>query len=338
MPFGDFRAACAQASLPLCSLVGSSPISGTVGIQPTCYARTIELANTIIFEGAACFVHIIALTMTVIMIIHVRSKFTAVGRKEITTFFYLYITLTLVSLILDAGVVPPGAAALPWFTAAQVGLASSLSLSLLINGFVGFQLYEDGTALSVWLLRTCCIAWFLITALIALFTFEAWAGLGPDNTVALFVVMYIINALFLLVYVVMQLLLVTNTLQDRWPLGDIFFGVVFFGVGQIILYLLGAAICETAQHYLDGLAFATVCNLLAVMMVYKYWDSITKEDLEFSVGAKVGNWDVKEFAPAARSEVVDDAAPPRLSIYPIGRRDFSFDTINAPRRSTHSVI
>ncbi|CEI94010.1 Putative Chitin synthase export chaperone [Rhizopus microsporus] len=30
------------------------------------------------------------------------------------------------------------------------------------------------------------------------------------------------------------------------------------------------------------------------MMVYKYWDSITKEDLEFSVGAKQNVWEIKE--------------------------------------------
>jgi hypothetical protein len=29
------------------------------------------------------------------------------------------------------------------------------------------------------------------------------------------------------------------------------------------------------------------------MMVYKYWDSITKEDLEFSVGSKQAVWEVK---------------------------------------------
>ena len=44
------------------------------------------------------------------------------------------------------------------------------------------------------------------------------------------------------------------------------------------------------KHYLDGLFFATICNLLAVMMVYKYWDSITKEDLEFSVTSKANVW------------------------------------------------
>ncbi len=80
MGFGDFDEICKKAALPLCSLVGpSSSISGSTGIVPNCYARNIELANTIIFEGAASFIHIIALGMTVIMILHIRSKFTAVG-------------------------------------------------------------------------------------------------------------------------------------------------------------------------------------------------------------------------------------------------------------------
>ena len=81
MGFGDFDAICSKASLPLCSLVGpANDLTGaSSGIQATCYSRNIELANTIIFQGAAGFAHIVALIMTVIMIIHVRSKFTAVG-------------------------------------------------------------------------------------------------------------------------------------------------------------------------------------------------------------------------------------------------------------------
>ena len=296
MGFGSFTTICEHAALPFCPLVGSTIIAPEAGIQPSCYPRTIELANTTIFQGAASFAHIAALVMTVIMILHVRSKFTAVGRKEITTFFYIYLILTVFSLILDAGVVPPGGGSLPYFAAAQIGLVSALCISLCINGFLGFQVYEDGTTLSVWLLRGLSTLWFGITFLVALLTFQKWAGLSKDNTVGLFVLMYIFNGLLLLVYVTMQVLLVYGTLQDRWPLGDIIFGVFFFVVGQVVLYALSETICERAAHYLDGLFFATVCNLLAVMMVYKYWDSITTEDLEFSVGTKVGNWDVKEFA------------------------------------------
>jgi hypothetical protein len=30
---------------------------------------------------------------------------------------------------------------------------------------------------------------------------------------------------------------------------------------------------------------------------HQYWDSITKEDLEFSVGTRMNNWEVKELLP-----------------------------------------
>lgn len=83
MGFGDFSSICERTPLPLCPLVGSeSAITGSHFTQTQCYARSIELANTIIFQGAAGFAHIIALLMLVIMIIHVRSKFTAVGMSK----------------------------------------------------------------------------------------------------------------------------------------------------------------------------------------------------------------------------------------------------------------
>ncbi|KAL2155688.1 hypothetical protein VTH82DRAFT_430 [Thermothelomyces myriococcoides] len=298
MGFGDFHSICRMAPLPLCSSIGPvTSIASGVGIEPDCYARNIEVANTMIFQGAASAMHIVALVMTVVMVLHVRGKFTAVGRKEILTFFYLYMLLTFLSLCIDAGVVPPGSGPYPYFVAVQAGLTSALVTCLMINGFVGFQLYEDGTPLSLWMLRLCSAAAFVITFLVALATFKSWAGLGPTKTVGLFVVLYLLNAVQLFVYVALQILLVTRTLQDRWPLGDIAFGVFFFVVGQVILYAASSPICNAVSHYLDGLFFATTCNLLAVMMVYKYWDSITKEDLEFSVGTRINNWEVKDLLP-----------------------------------------
>jgi hypothetical protein len=234
------------------------------------------------------------------------------GRKEIASFFYLYTLLTICSLVIDCGVVPPGSEAYPYFVAVQCGLASSTCICLMINGFVGFQLYEDGTTLSVWLLRVCSLTMFVISFVIALLTFKSWAGLSPESTVGLFVVVYIFSAIFLFVYIVMQIMLVVGTLQERWPLWHIGFGVAAFVIGQILLYAFSETICSNVQHYMDGLFFATLLNLLAVMMVYKvcskysshamrliltfskFWDAITQEDLEFSVGQRPNNWEVKD--------------------------------------------
>lgn len=82
--------------------------------------------------------------------------------------------------------------------------------------------------------------------------------------------------------------------------GDIITGFVFVIIGQVFELALSNAVCSGAKHYIDGLFFGTTCSLLGVMMVYKYWDSITKEDLEFSVGGKANVWEVfNDYAPVA---------------------------------------
>ena len=197
------------------------------------------------------------------------AKLFTIGRKEIITFFYIYLALTLFSLLIDAGVVPPGSGPFPYFVAVQNGLISALCTCLLVNGFVGFQLYEDGTALSVWLIRVPSAAMFALSFVISLATFKSWGSMGPQNTTGLFVVLYLLNAISIAVYLAMQFLLVSNTLDDRWPLGHISFGVLVFIIGQVLLYQFSDVICNNVQHYLDGLFFATFCNLLAVMMIYK---------------------------------------------------------------------
>lgn len=86
MSFGSFQSICETAPIPLCSLVGpynsqKAIITSTgAGIEALCYSRSIEWANTMIFQAANDFVHILALVMCSIMVLHVRSKFTAVGK------------------------------------------------------------------------------------------------------------------------------------------------------------------------------------------------------------------------------------------------------------------
>ena len=127
---------------------------------------------------------------------------------------------------------------------------------------------------------------FVVSGAVSLLTFKNWAGLSSDNPVGIFIVTYIVSAIFLFVYVVSQIILVVGTLEDRWPLGDISFGVFFFVIGQVILYVFSDTICNNVQHYLDGLFFATICNLLAVMMVYKVRCSTTLNILDCADSSK----------------------------------------------------
>jgi len=288
--FGSFDAICETAALVICPLVGVN----NAGIDTKCYSRNVQLGKQVIFQPATCVVHIGALGMTAIMIWHIRSKYTAVGRKETVMFFYLYAACSLLAIFLDSEIVPTASNVYPWFTAVYVGCVAATYCCLLINGFVGFQFAEDGTPLSLWGLRAACLAMWGLAFFIAVATFKGIAGFSGEKPIGLWVIYFIWPVICVLIYVFLQLLLVLRTLTDRWPLGDIIFGLAFFTVAQVVLFVFGMDICDAVQHYIDGLFFYTLCMLLSVMMVYKYWDSITNEDLEFSVGSKTGLWEIKD--------------------------------------------
>jgi glucan phosphoethanolaminetransferase (alkaline phosphatase superfamily) len=164
---------------------------------------------------------------------------------------------------------------------------------LLLNGFVGFQFAEDGTAWSVWSIRLTCLVVLSLSYFISIGTFQN-IGLSSKNPMILWIWLYVLQGIALVFYSILQIILVVNTLDDLWPIGNIILGLVTFIVGQVLLNILSSNICESMSHYVDGMFFTVICTLLSVMMVYKYWDSITKEDLEFSVNGNVNVWEVKE--------------------------------------------
>ncbi|KAH7908160.1 chitin synthase III catalytic subunit-domain-containing protein [Hygrophoropsis aurantiaca] len=300
--FGSFDGVCSTAALVICPLMGAEG----QGIEPSCYSRNVQIGNTLIFQPSTSFVHIVAIIMTAIMIYHIRSKYTAVGRKEIVLFFWMYMVIELLAMFLDSGIIPTANASYPWFAAVYTGLVAAAYCCLLVNGFVGFQFAEDGTPVSLWLLRISCLAVFGVSFFVAIATFKSLASFSPTSPTALFIIYLIWPIICVVIYIVSQLILVFRTLDDRWPLGDIIFGTAFYAIAQVLLFAFSVTICNAIVHYLDGLFFFTLCVLLSVMMVYKYWDSITREDLEFSVGSKAAVWEVKD--PLLNAEPEEDTA------------------------------
>ncbi|CDH50472.1 chitin synthase export chaperone [Lichtheimia corymbifera JMRC:FSU:9682] len=285
----NFDGICKTVQLTLCPIIGRDE-----GIVPVCYSRNVELADNLIFQPATLIIDVVAIIMVGFMIYHIRSKYTAVGRKEIVMFFYMYLLTLILEMLLLTGIIPISSPVYQWFTAIQLGLITSSWWCLMLNGFVGFQFAEDGTPMSLWSIRLSSLIIFLITGFIAIATFVELGPFSHRSPGALWVFYIIINGVFFITYVISQIVLVLRSLDDRWPLGDILFGFLFFIFGQVLMYIFSVAICDNTKHYIDGAFFNTICTLLAVMMIYKYWDSITKEDLEFSVGAKQNVWEVKE--------------------------------------------
>jgi Chitin synthase export chaperone len=81
---------------------------------------------------------------------------------------------------------------------------------------------------------------------------------------------------------------------------------MFFILAILSLTIFSNPLCILVKHYLDGLFLSSIFNLLSVMMVFKYWDGITKEDLEFAVGIKKCDWEIVD-------PLLSDSAMARMS-------------------------
>jgi hypothetical protein len=64
--------------------------------------------------------------------------------------------------------------------------------------------------------------------------------------------------------------------QAYWLALEQLFGVFFYVAGVVIMIAFSNTICDAVSHYIDGVFIFTLCMLLSVMMVYKYWDCESK--------------------------------------------------------------
>lgn len=154
----------------------------------------------------------------------------------------------------------------------------------MIAGLLGFELWEDGKKRAMFALQASSVFFFILLFILTIITFNnVSSSVDSGHTVGVFVVVYVLNAIWLFVYGVSQVFLSLYVLKNAWAFSALLLCIFFIIASQILVYVLSQVICEGCNHYLDGLFFASLSNTFAMMMVYKYWDIITAEDLEFSV-------------------------------------------------------
>lgn len=296
MGIGIIESICKKSNSNLCGLVGNTQDVTYQLLYDECYPRSVDLANTIVFNIGNIFIQLGIMLVLSIMIYNSYGRYTAVGRREMLDLIYLFYFLNFWSMVVDSGVVPPNSGAFSWFVSVQNGLSSAMCLLLLWNGLVLFQFWEDGTRKSLAIMRLTCLFWGLAIFVICIFTFHTWDKHGVanfTNTTFLEATLYIVNMVLLFLYCCAGFHLTLFVIREWWAFGAQVLGLLFFVVGQVLMYAFSNTICNHVKHYVDGKFFATVCNGFAILLVYKAWDIITSEDLEFSVSPADNVWDLK---------------------------------------------
>jgi hypothetical protein len=288
MTFGDFTAICEKTPLPLCTIV--RPLNSVFdsndpfnGILTKCYARSVNLANTLIFEIGTSFINMGNLIILLMIIYLVRLRYTSVARKEMIFFFWMLVIHTIISLIIDTGVSPPGSRSYAYFVSFEIANMAVVSWSLLFAGLSSFNFWDDGSFKTMISLYISSSFVFIVNYMVAIFTFKGWSSsLDHSKTTALFVFYFVLNPIILGTWLISQIIICCFTLVfNWWALGALSLTCFFFAASQVLLYAFSEQICISLNHYVDGTIFSSLSLMFCYMMIYKYWDIITFDDDEY---------------------------------------------------------
>ncbi|PHH78689.1 hypothetical protein CDD82_2912 [Ophiocordyceps australis] len=281
--FGNFNDFCKDSTLPVCNLL-SSPDHNQDGPWGGCQLRGISLSNgrhlgnlgSILLCG-------VAIATSAWLLFKSEKKRAAVGRREMQLFLIGYIIMSICE-IFTVGVFPLNKTVRIAFSGIHIGMIIATTWVLMLNAIVGYQLLDDGTPLSVGLMVASAAALFIGTGYIALDTGYQWTGFWsssyelPNRNVALYVLYQLIPLIFLVAFYVLEAILVLRVLGEIRPMFFLTAAALAFALGQVFNYAISKYICNGTNGRIDGALFETLFTLVAVVLVWIFWSSITEDD------------------------------------------------------------
>ena len=235
----------------------------------------------------------IAILVALYLIFRSERKAAAVGRREIQLFLLGYIFISICE-IFSVGAFPLRPDIRQGFSAAHIAAITATTWILLLNAFVGYQLIDDGTVVSLGLIVGSALALFIGTGYIALDTAFSWTGhfdsslSGQNENIGLYVLYLLAPLIFLFVFFVLEALLVVRVLGEKKPMLYLIGALVLFALGQVFDFVISTHICQGVNGKINGAMFETLFTLLSVVMIWVFWSSITEDDWPMPVAGGPG--------------------------------------------------
>ncbi|KAM0249132.1 hypothetical protein ACHAP5_003072 [Fusarium lateritium] len=281
--FGNFHDFCRDSTLPVCNLLSEN--NDQNGNWGGCELTGISLSGgrhlgnlgSIILAGAA-------IATAGFLLLRSEKKRAAVGRREMQLFLIGYIIISICE-IFSVGEFPLNSTVRVAFSAIHIGMIIATTWILMLNAVVGYQIIDDGTPLSMALIVLSAGILLVGTGYIALDTGLSWTGYwddgyeSPNNrNIALYVLYQLVPLIFIVAYLVLETILVIRILGETRPMIYLAAAALLFAIGQVFNYVVSKYICEGSSGKVDGSLFQTFFTLLAVIMIWIFWSSITEDD------------------------------------------------------------
>lgn len=238
--------------------------------------RILGNLGSILLAGTAVFVAIYLILMS-------ERKRAAVGRREMQAFLAGYVLVSICE-IFSIGEFPLPERVRLVFSAIHIGAISATTWLLFINGIVGYQLMDDGTILSLGLTVGSALAWLIGVGYVALDTGLNFTGYWlssydlPNRNITLYVTYLLLPLIWVVFYVILELILVIRVLGETRPLFFLGAATISFAASQVFNFVVSPYICNGTSGSIDGSLFQTFFTLASVILVWLFWSSITEDD------------------------------------------------------------
>lgn len=150
---------------------------------------------------------------------------------------------------------------------------------------------DDGTPLSLGLTLGSSLLFLIGVGYIALDTGFSFTGFWdssydlPNRNIALYVLYLLLPLLWIVLYLALETVLVLRVLGETRPMIYLAAAAVAFAAGQVFDFVVSPYICTGTSGAIDGALFETLFTLVAVVLVWLFWSSITEDDWPMDAGA-----------------------------------------------------
>lgn len=292
--FGNFNDFCRDSTLPVCNLFTnntSQPINEAFG---GCALKGIPLSHgRHLANLGSILLAFISILVSLFLIWRSERKKAAVGRREMQLFLVAFIVVEICE-IFTVGGFPLDDAVRKGFTAVHIASITTACWILMLNAAVGYQVIDDGTPVSIFLMIASSLIFFIGTGYIALDTGFKWTGQWDhsweplNRNIALYVLYQLWPLICVVVFYVLESILVIRVLGEIRPMIYLTSAGLLFAIGQIFNYVISVHLCSATDGKINGALFETFFTLSSVVMIWTFWSSITEDDWPLPVTPGTG--------------------------------------------------
>lgn len=257
---------CTEMDLPFCRVFNIKPCKYT--------SRTATLFNINIFSPSTLILLFTMIFCTIRMLRNVKHHYLANGRKEMKTFFYLYLTAIIIDTILISRIISFSSEITLLITALQLSLVSTTLFCLIVGSITTLYLF------SYHLLSGNVITNVLSAAYLLVVTPVIYTALLEKISELFIATVFILNAVYAICYIFFQFYTLNFLCSEIWAYGTLLISATFFILGTIPLIYGSTLIAQLTERYLDGLFFFHLFMFCSIIMMHKFWLSICESEVE----------------------------------------------------------